>query len=367
MPDDKPAIDPHKPINERALADLVRPKERVGAPPVKPRKSQRSGKAIRFASRMRLRRRKVDLYSLAAFAAFVLLLVGTWRFASHATHLAAGVAVFGAIMSVAIRAFYPSLGWLAVALLLIWPYGWNFSPLPPSRMAEGCHLTVVSFNTKLTRGPTEEAIAAALAKTPADVILLQEAVRADALVAALRRQPAFASHRPFVDGDGNLAVWTRFPVAPAESTRWMRVASITVEGQPIRVTTGRAPKEFDDASVIDDFFAQVDRLGGMPGGPLIVGADLNAGPRSQRIITLATRFMDAHHEAGFGFGSTFPAGGRLLGLFGPFLRIDYVLSSGPLLPIASRVGPDHGGSTHYPVQATLVVSGRGANARPCNP
>ena len=66
---------------------------------------------------------------------------------------------------------------------------------------------------------------------------------------------------------------------------------------------------------------------------------------------------DAHQEAGWGLGHTFPAyGGRYLGI--PIVprqvRLDMILHTGDLVALDSRVGADPGASDHMPVLAELA-------------
>ena len=91
---------------------------------------------------------------------------------------------------------------------------------------------------------------------------------------------------------------------------------------------------------------------------LIVLGDLNLPDRSGAYRQLTTRLDDAHREAGWGLGYTFPQGlvwGRFWVPF-PFLRTDYVLHSPDIRALDIQRGTPSG-SDHLPVVARLGLPG----------
>lgn len=96
--------------------------------------------------------------------------------------------------------------------------------------------------------------------------------------------------------------------------------------------------------------------------PILLLGDFNSPPRSDVHKQLLTRFADAHLQAGWGFGHTFPAhGGRSHGI--PIIpwvtRLDMILYSSELTALHSQVGIPSGESDHLPVVATLAWRARG--------
>jgi endonuclease/exonuclease/phosphatase family metal-dependent hydrolase len=95
--------------------------------------------------------------------------------------------------------------------------------------------------------------------------------------------------------------------------------------------------------------------------PLVAAGDLNMTdqtPEFRRLRSLG--LLDAHREAGWGFGNTFPAVqsirivGRSIAVPMPLLRIDHVLVSDEFVVRGVQTGPAGGGSDHLPVTADLV-------------
>ena len=64
-------------------------------------------------------------------------------------------------------------------------------------------------------------------------------------------------------------------------------------------------------------------------------------------------FIDSYSESGHGSGYTFPAKGRRIGLFGPFLRIDYILVRN-ITPVYHYRLDQSYGSDHHPIVAGLL-------------
>ncbi len=90
--------------------------------------------------------------------------------------------------------------------------------------------------------------------------------------------------------------------------------------------------------------------------PVILGGDLNAPDHSQLYALVAGHLKNAHREAGFGFGFTYPSSEvRVLGLVpAPSLvRIDHVFFSDHFVALRAGTMDKSGGSDHRPVFADL--------------
>ena len=90
---------------------------------------------------------------------------------------------------------------------------------------------------------------------------------------------------------------------------------------------------------------------------VVVVGDFNCTPQSDFYARLASRLVDGHRSAGWGFGHTFPVHIKALaGLPMPFsfMRLDMLFHSTELLTFESRVGKWHGDSDHAPVITTLI-------------
>jgi endonuclease/exonuclease/phosphatase (EEP) superfamily protein YafD len=90
--------------------------------------------------------------------------------------------------------------------------------------------------------------------------------------------------------------------------------------------------------------------------PVILGGDFNAPDHSQLYELVAGRLKNAHREAGFGFGFTYPSSEvRAFGLFRapPVVRIDHIFFSDRFVALRAGTIDKSGGSDHRPVFAEL--------------
>jgi vancomycin resistance protein VanJ len=104
-------------------------------------------------------------------------------------------------------------------------------------------------------------------------------------------------------------------------------------------------------------------------GPLILGGDFNTTDRSETYRMIQQHLINAHDEAGCGFGFTFPTVSkfwslRLLGSLPRFplpalIRIDHIFYSSHFTTLKSYTVSDSGGSDHLPIVAELVLQDQG--------
>ncbi len=92
-------------------------------------------------------------------------------------------------------------------------------------------------------------------------------------------------------------------------------------------------------------------------GPVVLLGDFNLTDQTDQYRRITGSLRDAHRAAGWGFGHTFPAHGRIyvLPIPVPLIRIDYVFYSPGLAAIETHLG-ENAGSDHRPVIATLTLS-----------
>ena len=93
------------------------------------------------------------------------------------------------------------------------------------------------------------------------------------------------------------------------------------------------------------------------GGGLIMMGDFNTGDREPGHAVLFSDLHDAFGETGTGFGFTFPNNKRMgpITIPIPLVRIDYIWTGGPVVPVAAHVNCDAGGSDHCMVVADLRI------------
>jgi vancomycin resistance protein VanJ len=93
------------------------------------------------------------------------------------------------------------------------------------------------------------------------------------------------------------------------------------------------------------------------GGGLIVMGDFNTGDREPGHAVLSSDLRDAFGETGTGFGFTFPNDKRMgpITIPIPLVRIDYIWTRSPVVPVDAHVNCDDGGSDHCMVVADLRI------------
>jgi endonuclease/exonuclease/phosphatase family metal-dependent hydrolase len=88
-----------------------------------------------------------------------------------------------------------------------------------------------------------------------------------------------------------------------------------------------------------------------------VGGDFNTTDQSEGYHLLAQHLKNAHWEAGWGFGFSFPANQprfKRIPILTPVVRIDHIFYSSHFLAHSATTLSDSGGSDHLPVIAELV-------------
>jgi endonuclease/exonuclease/phosphatase (EEP) superfamily protein YafD len=90
-------------------------------------------------------------------------------------------------------------------------------------------------------------------------------------------------------------------------------------------------------------------------GMKIVAGDFNTTDKNIPYKIISLHLRNAHQEAGWGFGFTFPTRARRMGTLFPFLRIDHIFYSNTFYALSARTLSNSGGSDHLPVVAELAV------------
>lgn len=248
---------------------------------------------------------------------------------------------------------------LAIPTLLI---GLTFAPLflprPGALLAAGTPLKIMSYNV-LRRNENISTLAAVIRQEQPDILLLQE----------LRPRVVSGFETELADlyPDGQLyvtyepevlqAVISRYPLTPlALDVQKGKVQKVIVDTPtgPIAVWNVHpsAPlpwfRQYRQLSALADDIAAVE-------GPLIVGGDFNTTDQSENYRLINQYLSNAHWEAGWGFGFTFPAStpDRELPIETPIIRIDHIFYSHHFFARSAWTLADSGGSDHLPVVAEL--------------
>lgn len=242
---------------------------------------------------------------------------------------------------------------LALHAPRFWP---RSAPEPPP---SGLTLRVMSFNTWSKNGDVLR-MATLIRREAPDVLLLQEIppdvfARLAEVLGELDRGLVHSSYEAAI----LQGVVSRYPVEP----RWARKD----KGQAQKVIV-RSP-----AGPVAVFNVHPLRGGGWrhrygqvaalleeevlrEASPVILGGDLNANEHTELYRLLASRLRNAHDEAGFGLGFTWPSPAVLLGApVPPLVRIDHVFFSDHFVAVRAGTVDDAGGSDHHPVIAEVML------------
>ena len=91
--------------------------------------------------------------------------------------------------------------------------------------------------------------------------------------------------------------------------------------------------------------------------PLIVGGDFNTTEQSENYRLINQYLANAHWEAGWGFGFSFPAHNphyNHIPVITPMVRIDHIFYSNHFFARSAQTLATSGGSDHLPVTAELA-------------
>ncbi len=242
----------------------------------------------------------------------------------------------------------------------------SFAPLflPPATtvLAGGISFKVMSYNLLYVNRDVA-AISRLIWQEQPDILLMQEVTPFHARnlpVALADLYPGQSLHVAYASEIGQVII-SRYPMTSEGIDRKARIQKVSLETPAGRVkvwnvharTPSRWQQHYQDLSAMAIETAQVE-------GPLIVGGDFNTTDQSE-LYRLINRHLDnAHWEAGWGFGFSFPAeSSSIYGvpIPGSVVRIDHIFYSGEhFLARHARTLAESGGSDHLPVVVTLFLT-----------
>lgn len=193
--------------------------------------------------------------------------------------------------------------------------------------------------------------AAFLTSHPADIIVLQE------VHDTARLSNLMPGH--YACANGNMLLLSRWPLGPPRPESTARQLFCDAETPSGRVLLGgvHLPKARFDASHQQRGLARL--MAALEGAdrPVVLAGDFNTTPLTRPYRRIRELLDDAQASAGTGFGMTFPTRARpLLGLLGPFLRIDHIFHSPVFVALETEVlseSPE--GADHFPVRTVLAL------------
>jgi vancomycin resistance protein VanJ len=276
-----------------------------------------------------------------------------------------------------------SLAWLVKSRLALFSqlivfsffmmlYGLFFLPrLHPLTPPSGEPLTAMTFNLGAYRSPPE-ILAATIEAEEADIVAIQELTPAASKFLKERLSRRYPHHLMGID-IGSTGLLSRYPILsyhwfqPLRHGRSGLHATLDFKGKPLHVIvihlyspgiswyrssillpTGLYYE--DQTYEIAEIMTYIVELK----EPILLLGDFNMSDQNRAYAQLTGAVHDAHREAGWGFGFTFPNQVQMgdIPLPTPLVRIDYIFHSDQIYAEHSHVGCA-GGSDHCYVVARL--------------
>lgn len=273
------------------------------------------------------------------------------------------VGLIPGLLAASLARRYRLLALLAAPTLLIGlTYAPLFLPRSPVVLAAATPFKVMSYNV-FAWNRNIPAAAAVIRQEQPDILLLQEvtpwiARQLQQELAGLypHRQPYF-----IYQADMGQAIISRYPLTPLEASHAQgRVQKALVDTPAGPMTVWNVHPNAPDAwssqqRQISNLAAAIAQVK----GPLIVGGDFNT-TNSSEAYRLFSQYLDnAHWQAGWGFGFSFPADKQLfegVRIITPVVRIDHVFYSHHFFVHSASTLTNSGGSDHRPVVAELSLT-----------
>lgn len=261
------------------------------------------------------------------------------------------------------RRRWVTLALAAPALLTVITFAPLFLPRPNDVLAAGYSFKMMSYNIHYHNRDIVEVTSLIRQEQP-DILLMQE------LGSTMARQLKDELADLYPDGqlyvvyesEVDQGIFSRFPLSQAglayDEGNVQKVMATTPAG-PIAVWNvhPKGPflwsRHYRQLSALAENIAAVD-------GPLIVGGDFNTTDQSETYRLVSQYLKNAHWEAGWGFGFSFPEA-RHQGRFRnipvqtPIIRIDHIFYSHHFFAHNARTLSESAGSDHLPVTAELSL------------
>ncbi len=249
---------------------------------------------------------------------------------------------------------------LAVPALFIFV---TYAPLFLPRQVnshDGMHLKIMSYNVWRENSNITE-MAGVVRNQKPDLLLLQE-IHRDKLRALVAELDDLYPNAPNVvfEEQKLQAMISHFPLqqidAGSGKGRAQKVIAMT-PGGPITVlnihpSRGNWQRRHKQMSTLlaDDIAGDAN--------PLILGGDFNTTDQTQTYRLFDQILKNAHWQAGWGFGFTYPSSDvkfRSRLSFPPLVRIDHIFYSRHFVAQKAATLSDSGGSDHFPIIAELIL------------
>lgn len=269
----------------------------------------------------------------------------------------------GVLVAVMARRRWLSLVLAAPALIICASYAPLFLPrIPPALADNSQHLKVMSFNVWRLNENLDQVAGLVEHENP-EVLLLQEVSPQMAQQVQTYWQAAMPDSRLYLETDAysQQAIISRHPLSRIDSSyREGRALKVLVEtpAGPVQVWNVHTSQPIAWRYHQREFTALTNALPHTT-GPLIVGGDFNTTDQSEMYGLINQYLRNAHWDAGWGFGFSFPADVRPLRrvrIPTPLIRIDHVFYNDYFFARSARTLSNSGGSDHFPIVAEFIFT-----------
>jgi endonuclease/exonuclease/phosphatase (EEP) superfamily protein YafD len=234
-----------------------------------------------------------------------------------------------------------------------------FLPQSETVLAANASFKVMSYNV-LYRNRNMAEMAQIIRQEQPDFLLLQEVTPSIAKALIPRLIDLYPEGKPHFAYEPNVgqAIISRYPLTSLELAhdkgRTQKVRAETPVG-PIEVWNVHPNAPLSWARQYEQIAAMAEDIAAV-NGPLIVGGDFNTTDQSETYRLVSRYLQNAHWEAGWSFGFSFPANSpRFSGvpILTSLVRIDHIFYSQHFLARSAHTLAESGGSDHFPVVADL--------------
>ncbi len=253
--------------------------------------------------------------------------------------------------------------WILVmpTLVLALTYAPLFLPRLTIALAGNEPLKVMSYNVLHSNQQMNEVVAMIKTEQP-DVLVMQEVIPEIALALRLGLKDMYGENEPYHTYEGWMGqlIVSRYPVTPGETNPDKgRLQKVTIETSAGQIDVWnihpRTPLTWQDQQwQIDNLVQDIKQHQ----GPLIVAGDLNTTDHSETYQMVERELGNAHWDAGWGFGFTFPSKRpqvRGIPVLVPMVRIDHIFYSDHFYVHRAATLDNNAGSDHLPVIAELSI------------
>lgn len=312
-----------------------------------------------------MRRIRFEIPALCAWLVGLAIFFALNDVARHVVPQLGAVSLVIGVLCAARRLWIGGAVWLVTAMIALWPIAPSYLP-HLANLPTGCRLSVVTFN-HLEGHPDDAGAARLIAGLHPDIVFAQKVYDTEAFRAALVAA-GFGGFHSFLSPGNSQLILSRFPIVRTQDDRDGIWSDVVIADAEVRLRGLYAPRPIGEngkPALYWDYYARLEQEIAARSTPLILAGDGNASIFTPEIDDLRRRLRDAWDEAGFGLGATFPGPWRRIGIFGPFVRIDYIFHDDAFAAVAARRVNDAAGAGHYPVWAELAFAGHGGAGERC--